>query len=167
MALESYVLTQQLKTPYVRVTGMPHKPTELLFKTFKKGEIINGELKHANNKPAFVLVEGKLVIPLAVVKKVVTKEIVSGADGAEKTESPKEKPTNILTSSNPKVKYLDALIIGTLVGVGGVYFAEKQGWLNAEEKKNKIYGGVVGALMGIYLVYRFKTNQPVKPKSKD
>lgn len=162
MALESFVITQDFKTPYVRVTGIPHRPQETKFKMFRKGDIVNGELKHANNKPAFVLVSGKLVVPLEVVKKVVTKEVVSNAEGETKKA---DKPL-IAKSTNPKVQYLDAMLLGALVGIGGVYLAEKQGYIKEVDKKNKLYGAVIGAMIGLYGVYRYK-QQPVKVKDKE
>lgn len=163
MALESFVVSQDFKTPYVRVTGHPRNPQQLKFKTFRKGDIINGELKHANNQPAFVLVEGTLVVPLEVVKKVITKDVVSNADGKAEKEAAKKKP---LLSSNPKVQYLDAMIIGGVAGVGAIYLAEKQGWLPVVDKKNKIYGGIAGALLGLYLVYRYKQSKKAEPKTE-
>ena len=83
MAKESFVVTKDFKTPFVQVTGMPHKPQALKFKTFRKGEIINGELKHVNNKPAFIMVGGQLVVPIEAVQRVVTKEVTSNAEGEE------------------------------------------------------------------------------------
>ena len=77
MALKSYILTKDFKSPYVTSTGLPHNPQAIRFKQFKKGEVITGEMKHANNKPAFVLVNGVCVVPLEVIKELVTKEIVS------------------------------------------------------------------------------------------
>lgn len=164
MALESYVVTQNVRAPYVRVTGMAHRPQEIRMKTFRKGDIIRGEMKHANNKPAFVLVDGVLVVPIDVLRKVITTEIKSGADGTAETDKPKK---SILVSSNPKVKYLDAIILGGLVGVGAVYLSEKQGWIAQPENKYRLYGGIAGALAGAYMVYRFKNNKPVVKKIEE
>jgi hypothetical protein len=162
MAIKSYIVTQSFKTPLVRVTGMAHKPQEIRFKQFRKGDIVKGELKHANNKPAFVLVGSQLVVPLNAVKELVTKEIVSSADGESK---PQEK-VKITPNKDPKMKYLDAVILGGLAGFGGVYLAEKQGWIPNVDKKNRIYGALVGAAAGLYLVYRFKMNK-AKPKTEE
>ena len=117
MALKSYIVIADIKTPYVQGTGVPHRPQEVRFKLIRKGEIIKGELKHANNKPAFVLVNGTLVVPLSAVKELVTKDITSNADG---TPTDDKKPMK-LPSVN-KVKYIDALVVGALLGVGGAYF---------------------------------------------
>lgn len=161
MALKSYIVTQDFKSPVVRVTGVPHKPQEIRFKRFRKGEIIKGELKHANNEPAFILVGGACVVPLNVVKELVTKEIVSNAEGTE--EKP---PIKITPKAGPRMKYLDAVIVGSLLGVGGAYLAEKQGWIAMPDKKNKIYGALIGAAVGLYFVYRFKLNKP-KPNTEE
>ena len=160
MALKSYIVTQDFKSPIVRVTGLPHRPQEIRMKRFRKGEIIKGELKHANNKPAFILVGGAAVVPLSVVKELVTKEVVSDASG--ETKQPENK-MKIEPIKNPRMKYLDGIVLGAIVGVGGAYLAEKQGWIAMPDKKNKIYGALIGAGVGLYLVYRFKLNT-VKPK---
>lgn len=153
MALKSYIVTQDFKSPYVRVTGLPQKPQEIRFKQFKKGEIVNGELKHSNNQPAFVLVKGTLVLPLSVIKELVTKEVSHSAEGS--AEKPKEEK-KMITIQPSKVKYVDAMIVGALAGFGLVFLAEKQGWIVSVDKKNKIYGAVGGALAGLYLTYRYK-----------
>lgn len=155
MALKSYIVTQNFKSPVVRVTGMPHKPQEIRFKQFRKGDIIKGELKHANNQPAFVLVGGACVVPLSVVKELVTKEIVSNANGTEE-----QKPIKITPKEGPRMKYMDAVVIGGVLGAGAAFLAEKQGWIAMPDKKNKIYGALIGAAVGLYFVYRFKLNKP-------
>jgi hypothetical protein len=167
MAIKSYILTQDFKSPYVQITGRPDRPQAIKFKTFRRGDIAKGELKHANNRPAFVLVEGSLVLPLEVVKELVTKEIVSNASGSSDSKLP--KPSEVVKlSSNPKVQYIDAAIIGAAIGFGGVYFAEKKGWLPVEtDKKMKIYGAIGGALLASYLVYRFKSNKATIKKQTE
>jgi hypothetical protein len=166
MAIKSYILTQDFKSPYVQITGRPDRPQAIKFKTFRRGDITKGELKHANNRPAFVLVEGALVLPLEVVKELVTKEIVSNASGSE---SKLPKPSEVVKlSSNPKVQYIDAAIIGAAIGFGGVYFAEKKGWLPIDiDKKIKIYGAIGGAILAAYLVYRFKSNKATIKKQTE
>jgi len=163
MALESYIFTQAYSAPYVIATGNGRNPQSIKAKRFQKNEIIQGELKHANNKPAFILVAGKLVVPLEVVKKVVAEDVKSAADGSE----PKEvKKPMTLANTAPKIKYIDAIVGGIILGVGGVYLAEKQGWIKVPDNKNKIYGAIIGALAGVYIVYRYKASQAEKPKKK-
>ena len=167
MALKSYILTKDFKSPYVTATGLPHNPSAIRFKQLKKGEVINGELKHANNKPAFVLMNGVCVIPLHAVKELVTKEVVSHADGEGKLKPNVGKiiDKSIGSSkknSNPKVAYADALLLGAVIGFGGVILAEKQGWITEVDKKYRIYGAVGVGLLAMYFVYRQKTQR--KPK---
>tara|TARA_R110001632_G_scaffold142994_1_gene258942 strand:- start:4958 stop:5485 length:528 start_codon:yes stop_codon:yes gene_type:complete len=168
MALKSYIMTRDFKSPVVRATGDPRSPQSISMKRFKKGEIVNGELKHANNKPAFLLVKGVCVVPLDVIKEVVTKDIMSNASGGEPGASKEisftpQKETPKTQNSNPKVKYIDAMLIGGIIGAVGVYAAEKQGWIEAGEgHKQKMIGGAVGALAGAYIIYRTKTEKPVK-----
>lgn len=162
MALKSYIVIADIKTPYVQGTGVPHRPQQVRFKLIRKGEIIKGELKHANNKPAFVLVNGTLVVPLSAVKELVTKDITSNADG---TPTDDKKPMK-LPSVN-KVKYIDALVVGALLGVGGAYLSEKQGWLGEPDKKNKLYGALIGGAVALYGLYRYKAYLKDKPKDKE
>ena len=162
MAIKSYIVTQNFKSPYVQVTGRPDRPQAIKFKQFRRGDIVKGELKHANNQPAFVLAEGTLVLPLEVVKELVTKEIVSYASGSTESQLPKASEV-VKLSTNPKVQYIDAALIGAIIGFGGVYFAEKKNWLPVDaDKRMKIYGALVGAALGAYLVYRFKSNKQTK-----
>ena len=163
MAIESYIFTQAFSSPYVTATGNGRNPQAIKAKRFQKGEIVKGELKHANNKPAFILVGGCLVVPLDVVKKVVAEDIQSNADGAESKEV--KKPIT-LANTAPKIKYIDAIVGGIIVGVGSVYLAEKQGWIKVPDNKHKIYGAIIGALAGVYIVYRYKASQAEKPKKK-
>lgn len=153
MAQKSYIITNDFKAPYVQITGIPHNPQVIKMKKFRKGDIIKGELKHANNKPAFILVNGVIVVPLDVVKELVTKAVVSNADGQD-SKSDKSKIKTISVPTNPKVKYGDAIIIGAILGVAGAFVAEKQGWIAEPDKKNKLYGAAIGALAASYIVYR-------------
>jgi len=159
MAQKSYIITHDFKAPYVQITGIPHNPQAIKMKKFSKGDIIRGELKHANNKPAFILVNGVCVVPLDVVKELVTKEVVSGADGNSSKES-KSKSKVISIPTNPKVRYADAIIIGAIIGAAGAYLAEKQGWISEPDKKNKLYGAGIGALTAAYIVYRTNNAKP-------
>jgi len=165
-----FVATQDFKSPYVISTGMPHKPTAIKTKTFKKGEIICGEMIKKNGKPAFVMYKSTIVVPLSCVKQVLVKDInvnngqgSSGADGSSNSSSSSSndnKPKVIVDiksngKSVDKRKYLDAIIVGGLVGFGVTFLAEKKGWIAVASQKNKIIGAVSGALAGAYLMYRF------------
>jgi hypothetical protein len=158
MAQKSYIFTHDFKAPYVTATGMPHNPQAIKFKRFQKGEIVRGELKHANNKPAFLLVNGVCVVPLDIVKELVTKA-VSNADGGG-SSFPDSKPKVVKVPTNPKVRYADAVIIGAIIGVVGVYVAEKQGWIAEPDKKYKMYGALIGAAGAAYIVYRTNNAKP-------
>ena len=157
MAAKSYIFTHDFKAPYVTVTGIPHNPQAIKFKKFQKGEIVKGELKHANNKPAFVLVSGVCVVPLDVLRELVTKEVVSHTDGAAPTVT---APKKTMIPTNPKVRYIDAMIIGAVIGIVGVVIAEKQGWIAEPDSKYKLYGAGVGAIAAGYIVYRTNNAKP-------
>ena len=163
MALKSYIITHDVKSPYIVATGLPHNPQEVRLKLFRKGQVVKGELKHANNRPAFLLVNGVCVIGLDVVKELVTKEINSNASGGTTATPTKVIDKTIGLSkdnSNPKVRYIDAMIVGALLGFGGVYLAEKQGLIGEPDKKYKLYGAIGGAIVGYYFMYRKKTQKP-------
>jgi hypothetical protein len=165
MALETFIVTANTKAPYVRATGMPHRPQAVEFKQFRRGDMIKGELKHANNQPAFVLVAGCLVVPLSVLKKVVTKEISSNADGSQ--EKPKEKT---IKSVAVKATYIDGVLMGAVAGAVITYLCEKQGWIVAPAEggnKNKLYGALFGAVAGAYIVYKIKQNKPQVIKKEE
>ena len=161
MAQKSYVITHAVKAPYVVVTGMAHNPQAVKMKTFRKGEIVKGELKHANNKPAFILVNGVCVVPLDVVRELVTK-VVGGSSSADGTPSsfPNPTPKKMVVPTNPKIRYIDAMILGAIVGVIGVYVAEKQGWIAEPDNKYKLYGAALGAVAAGYIVYRTNNAKP-------
>jgi len=170
MALKSYVLTQDFATPYVIATGRPHNPQQIKVKKFRKGDIVKGELKHANNQPAFVLVQGTLVLPLEVIKELVTKAIVDNntppipVDLVENSNfdgdgvMSKKTPLTPLKSSNPKVNYIDSMIIGGLLGLGAMYLVKRQNWIEEFDKKYYLYAGLIGAVAGVYVVYRTKSS---------
>jgi hypothetical protein len=52
------------------------------------------------------------------------------------------------------------MIIGAIVGVVGVYIAEKQGWIAEPDKKYKLYGALIGAAGAAYIVYRTNNAKP-------
>jgi len=154
---KSYVLIKDFDAAYVVATGMPHQPQAFKKKKFKKGEIVNGMLKNEKGTAAFVLVGATLVLPVTVLKEVVTKQIgattntdqVSNADGTSTLN------TNTTAISTVKrTKYLDAALIGAVLGMGVTYLAEKQGWIATPTGKNKLIGAGIGAALGLYFVYR-------------
>lgn len=149
---KTYIITKDVKVPIVVTQGVGHRPAQIRYKTYRKGEMVQGELKHSNNQPAFVLVGRMGVIPLNCVQEVMSTPI-SGADGST-TEETGETTKKEVVQSNPKVKYGDAMIIGALVGFLGVHFAQKYNYINSEDNKLKLYGALGGGLLGMYLVYR-------------
>jgi hypothetical protein len=150
-----FVATQDFVTPYVVATGMPHKPTRICKKHFKKGDIIQGEIKTVKGKPSFVLHKGVMVIPFSVIEQIVTKKIAfSGADGVVSKDNPVVKLAPIKNTNQKKINYIDSGVIGAVLGFAGVMIAEKQGWIGEANSKNRIYGALAGGLFAMYLVYR-------------
>ena len=167
---KSYIVTKGFNAPYVVGTGMAHRPTRINKRKFVKGQLItNGVMQYANGQPAFLLVQGVMPIPLECIKEVVAKDVVvSSFDGKEKKKpEPKKIKSPLPPSSNPKVKYIDALLIGGLAGLVGVHFAQKKGYIKNPDPKFKLYGALGGGLLAWYVVYRQSTNVPAKVESKN
>lgn len=158
---EDFVIVQDFKSPYVVSTGYAHKPTEIKAWHFKKGQVIRGEIKTANGKPSFVLYKGTIVVPLAMLKKVVTKEIVvSNASGDDHKAAATEKKMTV--QKTKKTRYIDAAIFGAIAGFGTVYLLEKKGYLKTIEMKNKLIGMGIGAALAAYITFRVKKETVVK-----
>jgi len=162
MKKETYLITSNFKTPYVRSTGNPRNPTEIKFKMFKKGDLVSGELKQANGRPAFILYNGVCVIPLSVAKAVVTKEILSSGAEGNTTPLGRETTKKVITKENPKIKYMDGILVGALIGLGAVYLANKKSWIKVPNNMNFAYGAGIGSALAAYFIYR-KNNKP-KPQ---
>lgn len=159
MAQKTYIFTHDCKAPYVEVTGKPHMPQEIKMLKFRRGDQVKGEMKHANNKPAFILGPKNAIIPLDVVKELVTKAVVgdTSATAMSSFDGPK-KPVAVPT--NPKVRYMDAILIGAGLGLVAVVLAEKQGWISEPDSKYKWYGAAAGAAAAAYIVYRTSNARP-------
>lgn len=157
---KSYILTKDVKCPVVATSGAAHKQPQIRTKTFRRGQVVQGELKHSDNKPAFVLVGRMCVIPIDCVKELQGKDIQSNYTGADMDEQTPPKK-ELIKPENPKVKYMDALLIGGLVGYLSVHLAEKKGYITSEDPKIKLYGALGGALLGAYAVYRHQSSKPV------
>lgn len=157
---KTYIITNDVDVPVV-AGGTAHKQAQVRMKRFRKGQIVRGELKHSNNKPSFVLVGRMMVIPVECVKEIQGKDVTSKFSGADMDEikkpvTPQQKA--VQQKSETTVKYMDALLIGAVLGFGAMFFAEKKGWVTSEDNKLKMYGAIGGAFLGIYLVYRKRSS---------
>jgi ABC-type enterobactin transport system permease subunit len=149
---KSYVLIQDFKAPYVVATGMAHQPSKIMLKKYVKGQIVEGQIIISKGQPSILLVSGIIPIPVSVLREVVTKEIVqSNASGDGKGVTP-----NKVIIKKTNTRYLDAGIIGAILGAGAIFLAEKQNIIATPDKKYKLYGAVAGAVLGMYIVYRKK-----------
>lgn len=161
MAQKTYIFTNDCKAPYVEVTGMPHKPQEIKFLKFRRGDQVRGELKHANNKPAFILGPKNAIIPLDVVKELVTKAVVGDTNSqANSSFTGSSETKKVSVPTNPKVRYIDAMLMGSVLGLVAVVIAEKQGWISEPDSKYKWYGAGLGAVAAAYVVYRTSNAKP-------
>lgn len=164
--MAKYLVVKDFKTPVVYSGGAhPKLQSEVKYIGFKKGAIIDGKLKtKANGEPDYVIHKGSVVIPIAAVKELALKEVVSNVSG-EDAPLPIEK--RIIPESKSKVKYIDSAIIGGLIGLGVVLLAEKKGWLVEQEEakipyQNKLIGIGVGALFGYYYTHRKNVQSGIK-----
>mgnify|MGYP006935489506 CR=1 FL=1 len=148
---KSYVLIQDFKAPYVVATGMAHKPSRIMLKKYAKGQIVEGQIIVSKGQPSILLVSGVIPIPVSVLREVVTKEIVQ----SNATGDAKVTPNKVVIKKT-STKYLDAGIIGAILGLGAVYLAEKQNLIAVPDKKYKLYGALAGAALGMYVIYRKK-----------
>jgi len=156
---KTYIITKDVDVPVVGSGGSAHRPAQVRMRRFRKGQLVRGELKHSNNKPSFILVGRMMVIPVECAKEIQGKEIsskFSGSDMDQQTQQPVAQKQVVQPKSAQTVKYMDALLIGAVVGFGAMYFAERKGWVTSEDNKMKLYGAIGGAFLGMYLVYRSK-----------
>jgi hypothetical protein len=160
MAQKTYIFTHDCKAPYVEVTGIPHKPQDIKFLKFRRGDQVRGEMKHANNKPAFILGPKNAIIPIDVVKELVTKAVVGDTQTMAASSFDASAQAKKTVPSNPKVRYIDAMLLGAVVGLVAVIIAEKQGWIAEPDSKYKWYGAGLGAAAAGYIVYRTSNAKP-------
>lgn len=160
MAQKTYIFTHDCKAPYVEVTGIPHKPQDIKFLKFRRGDQVRGEMKHANNKPAFILGPKNAIIPIDVVKELVTKAVVGETQKMAASSFDASTQAKKTVPSNPKVRYIDAMLLGAVVGLVAIVVAEKQGWIAEPDSKYKWYGAGLGAAAASYIVYRTSNAKP-------
>ena len=149
---KNYIVTHDFRSPYVMQTGIPHKPTKIEFRTFKRGQIVAGILIKTNDgKPAYVLYNGTFVLPLSNIKEMVTKDVVMSMEGDKKNQTSAAPLPKV---TNPKLKYMDALLIGGIAGAVIVFVAQKRNWITEQDHMYKAYGAAAGAALALYFVYR-------------
>lgn len=164
MAKKTYIVVKDFQTPQVYSTGFSHKPAQVAMRTFKKGTTITGELKTANGKPSFILVGRMTVVPVECVQEVVARP-VQGTSSFDAV--PEKKPIKeYMENTTPKVKYMDAAIIGALAGGLGYYFAEKRNLVPTDNPKYRLYAAGGTAALAIYLVYRYNNRKLTKKPEK-
>ena len=54
---------------------------------------------------------------------------------------------------------MDAMLIGAVIGLAGVYLANKKGWIKVPDNMNYAYGAGIGAALAGYYIYR-NNNKP-------
>ncbi|MES2287565.1 MAG: hypothetical protein V4547_17860 [Bacteroidota bacterium] len=155
-----YLIYKTVKSPAVVNTNLPHKPTAVRWHIFKAGTRVKGKLMPTAEAPKFLLVGGQFVVPLEAIKEIVVQDVTSSADGktSGKVSAKLEKAVK---GGNAKIKYLDAGILGAVLGAAAVYLAEKKQWIKMPEKKNTYIGLAIGAGLAMYVVYRIR-NKNVK-----
>lgn len=148
----TYILSKHVKTPFVVDSNLPHQKRQIKFKEYKAGDMVTGIMHMKGDKPDFLLVDRRFVIPAIALKEVVTQELHSNANGSKDVEK-------YIKTGNPKVKYLDAAIVGGIIGFTAIIIAEKKEWISMPSKQNKILGAAIGATLLAYAVYRIRNKK--------
>jgi hypothetical protein len=167
--MPNYVITKDCSFPRILATGNPNTPTAVKSIKLKKGTIIqNGEIiKDSKGRPLQLFVKPDIMIPLVYLKEVITRDIngvnIDNKKSNFESSQPAPTTTKIGILSNKKTKYIDGAILGGLLGLGIGYLAEKKEWLGENNNpNNKWYSAGIGALAGIYFVYRLNTKEVIK-----
>lgn len=164
MGKKTYVVVKDFQTPQVFQTGYSHSPAKIGWRRLKKGQMIKGEMKTENGKPAFILMGKMTVVPINCVKEVVTKNVenTSGFSDDDSAAPPKtDKVKEYMKKTQPKIQYMDAILLGAVVGGVGWWYAERQGWVDNINPKAKIVAAGVGAGVAWYFIYRYN-NRNIK-----
>lgn len=161
-----YIVIRDFKSPVV-FSGSSHPAlgTQMRSVSFKKGQVLDGVLKtKSDGSPDYIIHRKCVVVPIAAVKELVTKEILSSAEGS--SDAPKEK--KVITESTSKIKYIDTAIIGGAIGFVAAWFLEKRGIIPADNPENKVphqnklIGLVIGAAAGAYYTYKKNVKTGIK-----
>lgn len=171
MGNENFLVTQDFSTPFMTITGQAHKPHKIEYTKFKRGQTISGKMHYRGGKPAWVMVDETLVIPLNVIKRIHAEDISVNHVNSSSFDA----STKVYKVPTGKYKYTDAAIIGAIIGVGAVYLGQKKGLkiYDAAVPKNRLVamaaGAIIGALLGAYIAKRgsgddkiLKKDTPIK-----
>lgn len=161
-----YIVTRDFTSPVAFSGGShPMMGAQVKQMKFKRGQVIDGVLKtKSDGSPDFIIHKRCVIVPVAAVKELVTKEVLSNAEGG--SDAPKEK--KVITESTSKIKYIDSAIIGGAIGFALTYVLEKRGIIPADNPENKIphqnklIGLAVGAAAGVYYTYKKNIKTGIK-----
>jgi hypothetical protein len=166
--MAKYIVVKSFKSPVVYSGGShPKLRSQVKYAFFKKGQVISGTLKvKENGDPDYIIHKRAVVVPISAVKELVTKEMISNADG-ETDLIKKQVENKILGKETNKVRFIDSAIIGGVIGVAIVWYAEKKGWVKEQEDakiphQNKLIGLLVGGLLGAYYTHRKNIKTGIK-----
>jgi hypothetical protein len=172
MANENFLVTQDFKSPFMTITGQAHRPHKIEYKPFRAGSVISGKMHYRGGKPAFVMIDETLVVPLGVIKKVHAEDISVNRVNSSSSFDAGQKSYIV---PNEKYRYTDAGIIGAVIGIAFVYVGQKKGLKIYDEAmpKNKYVamgvGALIGSALGMYIAKRFsgddkivKNDTPIK-----
>ncbi len=158
---QRFLVVQDFRSPVFMITGMAHKPHDIRFRPYRKGQTLEGQIIYTNGQPSYIMSENKYIIPLHAVQEIKTvQDVVSNATGDEKKQLDKalKKPAGNL-------EYIDWAIAGAIIGFAAVYFAEKKAWLKPDPK-HKFIGMGIGALLFAYGKYRIAPAKQGKVEQK-
>ena len=166
MEEKQYLVVQDFSTPFMTITGQAHKPHKIEYTKFRKGQTLKGKMHYRGGKPAFVMVDDTLVIPLNVIKNIHAEDISVNHVNSSSFDA----STKVYKVPTDKYKYTDAAIIGAFIGIGAVYLGQKKGLkiYDAAVPKNRFIamgaGALVGAILGAYIAKRFSGDDKILKK---
>ncbi len=166
MGEKYYLVVQDFQTPFMTITGQAHKPHKIEYTKFRQGQTIKGKMHYRGGKPAFVMVDNTLVIPLNVIKNIHAEDISVNKVNSSSFDA----STKVYKVPTDKYKYSDAAIAGAIIGVAAVYFAQKKGLkiYDASQPKNRLIamgaGALIFAILGAYVAKRFSGDDKILKK---
>lgn len=168
--MKHYIVIKEVDVPVVVRGSVNNMPPLIKTIRLKKNQIIKGELKHANNEPAIVLMGKRVPVPIECLQEVKSVPI-TGKDTQPTTaysnaSGDEQQPPKTITTkpTKPVMRYADGALLGGLAGLLGVYLAQKKGLISEENGNYRIYGALAGATLGVYAIWRFMPSKTATPQ---
>jgi hypothetical protein len=167
--LSTFKFKTNYKAPRVIYTNHIKQPQTVQYKAYKKGQEIVGEIKKTEGtSESFVVADGGFIIPMNVLESNDFASKVKQQNNFNGEDSLKMNPKNMSSLKQNAVDYSKSFVVGGLIGLCGVFFAETKGWIAEPRTRNKVIGIVLGATLLSYATFKikkFKEKQKVELKN--